>query len=96
MNRSSTAAGPPGVEAWTRPAQTAAKRQLRHAEIVVTITDLRQQKTSPYDIAVALSPSADPTLFAKAGATWWLADLPPEQCRWTRCEACSAKGPIEP
>ncbi|WP_433444680.1 hypothetical protein [Nonomuraea sp. CA-141351] len=78
MNRSLAAAGPTGVEAWTRPAQTAAKRQLWHAGIVVAITDLRRQETSPYDVAVALSPGADPAFSAKAVATWWPADLPPE------------------
>jgi SAM-dependent methyltransferase len=32
VNRSSAEAGPPGVEAWTRPARTAAERQVRHAD----------------------------------------------------------------
>lgn len=32
MNCSSAAAAPPGVEAWTRPARTAADREVRHAD----------------------------------------------------------------
>lgn len=32
MNRSTAAAGQPGVEAWTRPARTAAEHQVRHAD----------------------------------------------------------------
>ena len=48
------------------------------AEIVATITDLRQHTTAPYDIAVALPPGADPAPYAKAGATWWMAEFPPE------------------
>lgn len=93
MNRS-PAAGPPDVEAWRRPARAAARRRLRHAEIVVTtITDLRRQKTSPYDIAVALSPGADPALSAKAGATWWPADLPPETVSLDRMRGVLREGP---
>jgi hypothetical protein len=48
------------------------------AEIVATITDLRQHTTGPYDIAVALPPGTDPAPYAKAGATWWMAEFPPE------------------
>jgi alkanesulfonate monooxygenase SsuD/methylene tetrahydromethanopterin reductase-like flavin-dependent oxidoreductase (luciferase family) len=48
------------------------------AEVVVTITDLRQHTTTPYDIAVALPPGTDPAPSAKAGATWWMAEFPPE------------------
>jgi alkanesulfonate monooxygenase SsuD/methylene tetrahydromethanopterin reductase-like flavin-dependent oxidoreductase (luciferase family) len=39
------------------------------ADIVTTITDLRQRKTTPFDIAVVLPPSADPAPYAKAGTT---------------------------
>ncbi|ALG09861.1 LLM class flavin-dependent oxidoreductase [Kibdelosporangium phytohabitans] len=48
------------------------------AETAAAIADLRQQKASPYDIAVALPPSADPTPYANAGATWWLTEFSPE------------------
>ena len=48
------------------------------AEIVATVTELRRHKTAPYDIAVALPPSADPVPYATAGATWWMAEFSPE------------------
>ncbi|MFD0743355.1 LLM class flavin-dependent oxidoreductase [Phytohabitans flavus] len=48
------------------------------AEIVATLTDLRGPATTPYDVAVALPPGVDPEPYIKAGATWWMPDLPPE------------------
>ncbi|GAA1948466.1 LLM class flavin-dependent oxidoreductase [Amycolatopsis minnesotensis] len=48
------------------------------AEIVATVTELRRDATAPYDIAVALPPGTDLAPYAEAGATWWLAELPPE------------------
>lgn len=48
------------------------------AQIVATLTDLRQHGTAPYDIAVALRPGTDPEPYVKAGATWWMPDFPPE------------------
>jgi alkanesulfonate monooxygenase SsuD/methylene tetrahydromethanopterin reductase-like flavin-dependent oxidoreductase (luciferase family) len=47
------------------------------AEIVATITELRQHTTASYDIAVGLPPTADPAPFVRAGATWWMPDFPP-------------------
>jgi len=46
------------------------------AEIVATITELRQHTTAPYDYAVGLPPGTDPSPYAKAGATWWLVEFP--------------------
>ncbi len=48
------------------------------AEIAATITDLRPHTTAPYDIAVALPPGTDPGPYATAGATWWMAEFPPD------------------
>jgi alkanesulfonate monooxygenase SsuD/methylene tetrahydromethanopterin reductase-like flavin-dependent oxidoreductase (luciferase family) len=52
------------------------------AEIVAAITTLREEVgtgiTEPYDIVAATEPGHDPTPYAAAGATWWLAELPPE------------------
>ena len=48
------------------------------AYLVTTIPGLRQRKTTRYDSAVALPPRADPALYAKAGAAWWLARFAPE------------------
>ncbi|WP_158852423.1 LLM class flavin-dependent oxidoreductase [Saccharothrix deserti] len=66
------------------------------ADIVTTITDLRRPKTTPYDIAVALPPSADPAPYAKAGATWWLAEFPPETVSLDQVRGVLRDGPIEP
>lgn len=48
------------------------------ADITATITGLGQDTTAPYDIAIALPPGTDPAPYAKAGATWWLAEFEPE------------------
>lgn len=47
------------------------------AEVVGTLTDLRDGEMASYDIAVALPPGVDPEPYAKAGATWWLPELEP-------------------
>ncbi|MFI6536598.1 LLM class flavin-dependent oxidoreductase [Nonomuraea sp. NPDC050547] len=47
------------------------------AEVAATLAELRDDTTAPYDIAVGLSPGVDPAPYAKAGATWWLADFDP-------------------
>jgi alkanesulfonate monooxygenase SsuD/methylene tetrahydromethanopterin reductase-like flavin-dependent oxidoreductase (luciferase family) len=65
------------------------------ADIVTTITDLRQRKTSPYDIAVALPPSADPAPYVKAGATWWLAEFPPETVSLDQVRGVLRDGPVD-
>ncbi|AYY14250.1 LLM class flavin-dependent oxidoreductase [Actinobacteria bacterium YIM 96077] len=46
-------------------------------DIVSTIKDLRPQDAPPCDVAVALPPDIDPMPYAKAGATWWMPELPP-------------------
>lgn len=84
----------PGVPVWAAglpgnaaPLRRAARHDgffpvnLEHpdqlADVVTTVTGLRR-KTTPYDIAVALPPGTDPAPYAKAGATWWLAEFSPE------------------
>jgi alkanesulfonate monooxygenase SsuD/methylene tetrahydromethanopterin reductase-like flavin-dependent oxidoreductase (luciferase family) len=47
------------------------------AEIAARLEDLGRRAT-PYDIAVALQPGADPGPYLAAGATWLLTDLPPD------------------
>ncbi|MBB5074667.1 LLM class flavin-dependent oxidoreductase [Nonomuraea endophytica] len=47
------------------------------AEVAATLAELRDGQTGPYDIALALPPGADPAPYAKAGATWWLAEFDP-------------------
>jgi alkanesulfonate monooxygenase SsuD/methylene tetrahydromethanopterin reductase-like flavin-dependent oxidoreductase (luciferase family) len=47
------------------------------AEITATITDLRPDPTTPFDVAVTLPAGADPAPYAQAGATWWLTEFNP-------------------
>jgi alkanesulfonate monooxygenase SsuD/methylene tetrahydromethanopterin reductase-like flavin-dependent oxidoreductase (luciferase family) len=63
------------------------------AEIAATITGLRGRQTSPYDIAVALPPGVDPAPYAKAGATWWLAEFEPETVTLDQVRGVLRDGP---
>jgi alkanesulfonate monooxygenase SsuD/methylene tetrahydromethanopterin reductase-like flavin-dependent oxidoreductase (luciferase family) len=47
------------------------------AEVVGTLTELRQGDMASYDIAAAPPLGADPEPYAKAGATWWLPEIDP-------------------
>lgn len=47
------------------------------ADAVGTITELRDDETAAYDIAVGLPLGVDPEPYAAVGATWWLPDLDP-------------------
>jgi alkanesulfonate monooxygenase SsuD/methylene tetrahydromethanopterin reductase-like flavin-dependent oxidoreductase (luciferase family) len=66
------------------------------AEAVATITGLRQHTTAPYDIAIALPPGTDPAPYAKAGATWWLAELEPEAVSLDQVRGVLRDGPAVP
>jgi alkanesulfonate monooxygenase SsuD/methylene tetrahydromethanopterin reductase-like flavin-dependent oxidoreductase (luciferase family) len=63
------------------------------AEVVATIAGLRQGTTAPYDIAVGLPPGADPAPWAKAGATWWMPDFPPEALALDQVRGVLRDGP---
>ncbi|MBT2212051.1 LLM class flavin-dependent oxidoreductase [Actinomadura sp. NEAU-AAG7] len=65
------------------------------AGIAATITELRQRNTAPYDIAVALPPATDPAPFAKAGATWWLAEFDPDTVSLDEVRGVLREGPAE-
>ena len=81
-----------GFPGNSKPLRRAARHQgffpanLQHpdqlAEIVAAVTALREQVgtdiTEPYDIVAAIEPDHDPTPYAAAGATWWLAEFPPD------------------
>ena len=66
------------------------------AETAATLTGLRQHTTAPYDIAVALPPGTDPAPYAKAGATWWLAELEPEAASLDQVRGVLRDGPAVP
>jgi alkanesulfonate monooxygenase SsuD/methylene tetrahydromethanopterin reductase-like flavin-dependent oxidoreductase (luciferase family) len=62
------------------------------AEIVATLTDLRDPAATLYDIAVALPPGADPEPYITAGATWWMPDFH-RRSPWTGCRASCTTAP---
>ena len=47
------------------------------AEVVGSLTALRQGRMASYDIAVGLPLGVDPEAYARAGATWWMPELEP-------------------
>lgn len=65
------------------------------ADIVTAITDLREGRTTRYDIAVAVAPGADPVPYAKAGATWWLTEFPPETVSLDQVRGVLRDGPVD-
>jgi alkanesulfonate monooxygenase SsuD/methylene tetrahydromethanopterin reductase-like flavin-dependent oxidoreductase (luciferase family) len=65
------------------------------ADVVTIIKDLRGSAT-PYDIAVGLPPGADPAPFAKAGATWWLVEFPPDAVSVDLVRGVLRDGPMGP
>jgi len=97
------AAGFPGN---TKPLRRAARHDgffpinLGHpdqlGDIVTTITGLRQAKTTPFDIAVALPPGTDPVPYGEAGATWWLAEFEPETVSLDQVRGVLRDGPAQP
>jgi alkanesulfonate monooxygenase SsuD/methylene tetrahydromethanopterin reductase-like flavin-dependent oxidoreductase (luciferase family) len=92
-----------GFPGKTRPLRRAARYDgffpvnLEHpdqlAEITAAVTGLREHTTAPYDIAVALPPGTDPAPYAKAGATWWLAEFDPEAIRLDQVRGVLRDGP---
>src|ERR671919_554178 len=47
------------------------------ARAVSTVRELREDSTTPYEIAVALPPGSDVAPYAEAGATWWMTAIEP-------------------
>ncbi|TQM37645.1 LLM class flavin-dependent oxidoreductase [Pseudonocardia cypriaca] len=64
------------------------------AEVVTTVTELREGKTTPYDVAVALPAGADPAPYAEAGATWWLAEFEPDTVSLDQVRGVLRDGPV--
>jgi hypothetical protein len=63
------------------------------AEIVTTVTELREDPSAPYDIAVGLEPGADVAAYAKAGATWWMTEFDPESVTLDEVRGVLRDGP---
>jgi alkanesulfonate monooxygenase SsuD/methylene tetrahydromethanopterin reductase-like flavin-dependent oxidoreductase (luciferase family) len=49
------------------------------AEVVATVTELREDSTAPYDFVVSLPVDVDPRPWQQAGATWLLRGFEPER-----------------
>jgi hypothetical protein len=45
--------------------------------------------------AICLPPSTDPAPYAKAGATWWLAEFTPETVSLDQVRGVLRDGPVE-
>ncbi|MGW2050278.1 LLM class flavin-dependent oxidoreductase [Streptomyces sp. NPDC001858] len=65
------------------------------ADMVTTLSGLRRPGTTPYDIAVPLPSGTDPTPYAEAGATWWLAEFEPETVSVDQVRGVLRDGPAE-
>jgi alkanesulfonate monooxygenase SsuD/methylene tetrahydromethanopterin reductase-like flavin-dependent oxidoreductase (luciferase family) len=65
------------------------------ADVVTTITGLRQQQATRYDVAAAVPPGADLAPYARAGATWWLAEFDPEAVSLDQVRGVLRDGPAE-
>ena len=63
------------------------------AEAAATITGLRQHTSAAFDIAVPLPPGTDPAPYAKAGATWWMAEFAPEAVSLDKVRGVLRDGP---
>ena len=100
-------AGFPGM---TRPLRRAARHDgffpvnLDHpdqlAEAVARVTELRADASHDpadiYDVAVALPADADVAPYAAAGATWWMAEFPPEAVSLDQVRGVLRDGPAPP
>jgi alkanesulfonate monooxygenase SsuD/methylene tetrahydromethanopterin reductase-like flavin-dependent oxidoreductase (luciferase family) len=64
------------------------------AEAVATVHGLRPDPAAAYDVAVALAPGTDPAPYARAGATWWLTDVSPEDATLDRVRGVVRDGPL--
>jgi alkanesulfonate monooxygenase SsuD/methylene tetrahydromethanopterin reductase-like flavin-dependent oxidoreductase (luciferase family) len=63
------------------------------AEVVATVTGLRSDPADPYDFAVGLPLGVDPEPYARAGASWWLAEFEPETVSLDQVRGVLRDGP---
>jgi alkanesulfonate monooxygenase SsuD/methylene tetrahydromethanopterin reductase-like flavin-dependent oxidoreductase (luciferase family) len=67
------------------------------AEAVATITELRIAAAAtgaPYDVAIPLPAGTDPGPYVAAGATWWLAEFPPDAVSVDAVRGVLRDGPV--
>jgi alkanesulfonate monooxygenase SsuD/methylene tetrahydromethanopterin reductase-like flavin-dependent oxidoreductase (luciferase family) len=64
------------------------------AEIVATVTALRQDSTAPYDFIAGLDVGVDPNPWQQAGATWWLPGFEAERVSSDLVRGVIRDGPL--
>ena len=64
------------------------------AEVVATVTGLRQDSNAPYDFVVGLPVGVDPHPWQQAGATWWLPEFEPERVSSDQVRGVLRDGPL--
>ena len=64
------------------------------AEVVATITDLREDSSAPYDFVVSLPVGVDPHPWQQAGATWLIWGVDPEGASLDQVRAVLRDGPL--
>jgi alkanesulfonate monooxygenase SsuD/methylene tetrahydromethanopterin reductase-like flavin-dependent oxidoreductase (luciferase family) len=63
------------------------------AEIAAELAELRHEER-PYDIAVGIPVGVDPLPYVRAGATWWLPELTPEEVSLEAVRGVLRDGPL--
>jgi alkanesulfonate monooxygenase SsuD/methylene tetrahydromethanopterin reductase-like flavin-dependent oxidoreductase (luciferase family) len=66
------------------------------AEVVATVTELRQDSSAPYDFVVSLPVGVDPDPWEQTGATWWLRSFDPERVSLDQVRGVLRDGPLAP
>jgi alkanesulfonate monooxygenase SsuD/methylene tetrahydromethanopterin reductase-like flavin-dependent oxidoreductase (luciferase family) len=66
------------------------------AEVVATVTELRQDSSAPYDFVVSLPVGVDPDPWEQTGATWWLRSFDPERVSSDQVCGVLRDGPLAP
>jgi alkanesulfonate monooxygenase SsuD/methylene tetrahydromethanopterin reductase-like flavin-dependent oxidoreductase (luciferase family) len=66
------------------------------AEVVATVTELRQDSGAPYDFVVSLPVGVDPDPWEQTGATWWLRSFDPERVSSDQVRGVLRDGPLAP
>ena len=63
------------------------------AEVVATVTELREGSTAPFDVVASPPVGVDPGPYAEAGATWWLPEPDPETVTLDQVRGVLRDGP---
>jgi hypothetical protein len=64
------------------------------AQAVATIAELRPAAAGPFEVAVELPAGTDPAPWVAAGATWWMAEFPPDSVSLDAVRGVLRDGPV--